>query len=161
MKKAAKILFIVLTIVSGVSLISSIVVLAMMGLFSIGAGTMELVLGIIALTHKSDSTTNLVIVYFLEAGMFYLLAFVMTPILMITVGARAGAQFVLMLVGGLRVSKAETKKQTIFPMVVSFVFAGLYLVNGSYLYTALYALPGIFLAVSKDEVKPAQVEVQQ
>ena len=160
MKKAAKILFIVLTILSGISLLSSIVVLAITGLFSIGAGTMELILGIIAVTHKAEAGDTLVIVYFLEAVMFYLLAFVMFPIIMVTVGARGGAQFALMLAGGLKLNKAETKKQTLFPMVVSFVFAGLYLINGSYLYTALYALPGIFLAVNKDEAKPAEVEAK-
>lgn len=162
MKKAAKILFIVLTIVTGISILSSIIVLACLGLLSVATGTMQLILGILNVTHSKDIvTSNETIIFFIEAGLFYALALFVLPFTALVVCARAGIQFGLMLASVLKLNKAETKKQTLFPMVVSFVFAGLYLANGSYLYTALYALPGIFLAVDKDEAKPAEVEVKQ
>ena len=148
-----------MTVLSGLSVLT-VVTFSLFALLLGGFGVvMNLGQAIFYLIRNKGQFADPILYMFIEAALLIVMM-VIAALACLFALARSGVEFALMIMATSKLAKAKSKKETTFPMVISFIFGGLYLLAGAYVRAVIYALPGIFLAVSKDEVKPAEVEAK-
>ena len=149
MKKVAKIFYLILTIMTGVSLVTSLglTVLILLAL------PLPMIGGIVVSIIQASNIGKFVVECLIplipgSAAMFFGIVFVVASVVgIIKIIIKLTLYIVCMVVVG----KAKSKKGVLFPMIFSFAFGGYLFIKQNYLHAVLNLVPAILLAASKKE----------
>ena len=169
MKKAGQIILIVITILTGISILGSLLSLIVSTIIGIGSIVFELGGQILSnqffnsMGQYNDESKEIANMFAVVSAMWLLFADVVLFIFsLINLIINAGI-FIVCVIASVKAYKAKNKNALIFPAIVSFSLAGIeFVFGGNLLFTIIYALPGIFfMVVSDKDFEPKKEEVEQ
>ena len=158
MKKAGQIIMVIITVLLGMSLFTTVLTLVLSVLLEVGAIAFglggEIVMNefLKSLGLYGDEATFALNLMTALASIWGIIAASIIFIFSL-LGMGVGiAEFVISLIATIMSFKAKNKSGVVFPAIVSFIFAAISFINGGQiLFTIFYALPGIFFMLLKDK----------